>query len=128
MPYFIILPAYVVLLAALVVAATAARLVPSLRSTSGYIVGGTVGTLPGFIVSNVIVTLAGLLPVFAAQKVTLPEWVHQAGAFLAVAILFIGPFVASAAGVVLGFIAGVYFVFRRRRRNEPPNPSLDPTA
>ena len=116
MPYFIILPVYALLLAFLAAASVVARCVESWRPASGYIVGGTVGTLPGFIVANVVVTLAGLLPVLVAQHFTPPQWLQQAGAVVVAAILLIGPFVASAIGVVLGFAAGVFFVFRRRRR------------
>ena len=115
MPYFIILPVYVLLLVALVVAAIITRFVPRLQPASAYIVGGAVGTLPAFLVANILVTIAGLLPVWAAQKMELPQWLHDATRLFVAAALLIGPFVASAIGVFLGFAAGVYFVFRRRR-------------
>lgn len=63
-----------------------------------------------------ILTLAGLLPVLVEQDFTPPQWLQQAGAVVVAAILLIGPFIASAIGVVLGFAAGLLFVFRRRRR------------
>lgn len=116
MPYFIILPIFALLLVGLGIAAIVARCVESWRPASGYIVGGAGGTLLGFIVVNVIVTLAGLLPVLVAQHFTLPQWLQQAGAVVVAAILLIGPFVASAIGIVFGFAAGVCFVFGRRRR------------
>ena len=115
MPYFIILPVYVLLLVALIVAAIVTRFVPQLQPASAYIVGGTVGTLPAFVVANILVTLAGLLPVWAAQKMELPQRLHDATKFFVAAVLLVGPFVASAIGVFLGFALGVYFVFRRRR-------------
>lgn len=116
MPYFFILPVYAVLLVFLLIAAVVARCVEGWRPASGYIIGGTVGTLPGFIVANVIVTLVGILPVLVAQHLTLPEWLQKAGAVIVAAILLAGPFIASAIGVILGFVAGIFFVFRRRRR------------
>ena len=116
MPYFIILPAYVALLLFLIVAAVVTRCVASWRAASGYIVGGTVGTLPGFIIANVIVTLAGILPVLLTQKISPPPWLQQVVAIIVGFILILGPFVASAIGVALGFAAGAFFVFRRRRR------------
>ncbi len=115
MPYFIVLPVYVLFFLLLVIAAGVARCVEAWRPASGYLVGGTVGTLLGFIVANVGVTLAGLLPILVAQHFTPPQWLQQAGAVVVVVILMVGPFLASAIGVVLGFAAGVFFVFRRRR-------------
>lgn len=117
MPYFIILPVYALLLVFLAIAAIVARCVESWRPACGYIVGGTVGTLPGFIVANIVITVAGLLPVLMAEHFTLPQWAQQTGALVAAVLLFIGPFAASALGVVLGFAAGVFFVFRRRNKH-----------
>ena len=127
MPYFIILPIYALLLAFLVIAAIFARYVESWRPASGYLVGGTVGSFLGFIVANLIVTLAGVLPVLVARHLTPPQWLQQAGAVVVAAILLVGPFVASAMGVILGFAAGVFFVFRRRRRRAA-NLQIEPRA
>ena len=118
MPYFIIIPAYLLLLIVLIVTAIIVRFVPRLQPASGYILGATVGTLPGFIAANLIVTLAGLLPVMVAQKVSPPQWLHNAVTVLVAAALLVGPFVASAIGTIVGCAAGVYFVFKRRRRND----------
>lgn len=117
MPYFIILPAYVLLICGLSIAAVATRFVPQARPASGYIVGGTLGTIPGFILANVIVISAGLLPAWASQKVTLPQWLESAMAIFAGAVLLLGPFAASAVGVFVGFALGEFIVFRRRRRH-----------
>lgn len=116
MPYFIILPVYALLLAFLAIAAFVARSVESWRPASGYIVAGTVGTLPGFMVANVVVMLAGFSPVLMAQHFAPPQWLQQASVIVAAAILLVGPFVASTIGIALGFAAGVFFVFIRRRR------------
>jgi len=119
MPYFIILPVYVLLLVALIVAAIVTRFVPQSQPASAYIVGGTVGTLPAFLVANILVTLAALLPVWAAQKLELPQGLHDATKIFGAAVLLIGPFVASALGVFFGFAVGVYFIFRRRKSYTP---------
>jgi hypothetical protein len=55
MMYFIILPIYMLLLLVLLIAALVARNIESLRPASGYIVGATVGSLPGFIIVNLII-------------------------------------------------------------------------
>ncbi|MEI8044676.1 MAG: hypothetical protein WCL11_24915 [Verrucomicrobiota bacterium] len=117
MPYFIILPVYALLICGLSIAAVATRFVPKVRPASGYIVGGILGMIPGFILANVIVTLAGLLPVWASQKVTLPQWLESAMKIFVAAVLLLGPFAASAVGVLVGFALGALIVFRRRRRH-----------
>ncbi|SRR6266403_236600 len=115
MPYFFILPAYAALLVGLVGAAVIARFVPRFRPASGYIIGGAAGTLAGFIIINVIVFLAGMAPVWLAPKITLPDSLHQITKFFVAFTLLIGPFIASGVGVLGGFAAGLYFVYRRNR-------------
>jgi hypothetical protein len=116
MPYFFILPAYVALFLALVVVAVIARFVPRLRIASGYIVAGAIGTLIGFLLVNIIVWLAGLSPVWLSQRFTFPPWLENASKFFVAVTLIIGPFIGSAIGVLAGFAAGFYFVYRRRRQ------------
>ena len=114
MPYFFILPAYALLLLGLVAVAIITRFVPRFRTASGYFVGGAVGTLIGFAVINVIVWLVGLTPVWLSQKFTFPGWLQQASKFFVAAALLVGPFIGSAVGVLFGFAAGFYYVYRRR--------------
>ena len=115
MPYFFILPAYIALLIGLIGAAIVARFVPRFQPMSGYIVGGAIGTLIGFIIINILVVNAGVAPAWLAQKFTFPDWLQQVSRYFVAAALLIGPFIGSAIGVVVGFAAGLYFVYRRRR-------------
>jgi len=115
MPYFLILPAYITLLVALVGIAVIARFVPRLRPASGYFIGGAIGTLIGFLIINAIVILVGIAPVWLAQKFTFPNWLQPVIKVFVVATLFVGPFVGSAIGILLGFAYGIYLVFKRRR-------------
>jgi hypothetical protein len=73
-----------------------------------------VGTLIGFIIINVFVWIVGLFPMWLNQMVTLPDWLRYVSQFFVAGTLFIGPFIGSAIGVLLGFGAGLYFVYRRR--------------
>ena len=114
MPYFFILPAYIVLLIGLIGAAVVARFVPRFQSASGYLFAGAVGTVLGFVIINVLVWIVGLFPAWVNQKVSLPEWLQHASMYFVAAALLIGPFIGSVIGVLLGFAAGLYFVYRRR--------------
>ena len=71
MPHFIILPLYALLLLGLIVVAIMARSVPRASGASGYLMAGAVGTVPGFLVANVLNAVAGLLPVWADQRIAM---------------------------------------------------------
>lgn len=115
MPYFFILPCYGLLLVALAAGAVVAWCVAEWRPASGVIVGGMVGSFGGFVVANVIVTGIGLMPAMVGSHFAPPEWVRQVAGIFAAVLLLLGPFVASAIGVAVGFAAGVGVVLRRRR-------------
>ncbi len=70
-------------------------------------IGGGIGSVPGFIVANGIVTLAGVLPALVAERCALPEWLRQVCQIFAGVTLMLGPFAASAAGVGVGFLGRV---------------------
>jgi hypothetical protein len=116
MPYFFILPAYLVLLFGLTGLAVAARFMPRFRPFSGCIFGGAAGSLIGFLLFNALVIVLGVAPAWLAEKFTFPDWLQTASKYFVAAALLIGPFIGSAIGVLLGFAAGFFVVLRRRRR------------
>lgn len=118
MPYFFILPAYIALALALIVLGMVVRYIPRWQFASVYLLSGALGTLPGFLIANVIVMLAGVIPVILSEKITLPHLLQQIGGFVVAGILLIGPFIASAVGIAGGFFSGVYIVFRKRSKND----------
>jgi hypothetical protein len=122
MPYFFILPAYVVLLLGLSLAAIVSHVVREWRPARGYIVAGTIGTFLGIVLANVFVTILGVLPFLFARLTALPEPLRKGARIVGLGILMIGPFIASVAGVLLGFGAGMYFTYRRRAKSEPNKP------
>jgi hypothetical protein len=115
MPYFFILPAYLVLLLILSLIAGLVRLLPRLRWASGYLAGGIIGTIPGFIGANILVTISAFLPVWVSQKASFSQGVVETARIFTFAVLFIGPFLASVIGTGFGFAAGLFFVMVRRR-------------
>ena len=116
MPYFFIVPAYAVLLVGLGLAAFLTRLTPQFRWVGGYLIGGGIGTLPGFVMANGIVTIAGIVPALVAERWALPECVRHVCGMFAGMTLMLGPFAASAAGIGVGFLAGCWIVWRARRK------------
>lgn len=116
MPYFFIVPAYLLLLLVLGIAAVVLRSGANPGRASGYIVAGLMGTVPGIIAANVLVTLAGVLPLWIAEQVSPPDAVRQVLSAICIACLFIGPFVASVIGVIAGFLCGILVAWKRTRR------------
>lgn len=112
MPYFFIIPAYLILLLVLGIAAVVLRGGGDGGRASVSIVSGMAGTLPGIVVANVAVTVAGVAPLWLSGQVSAPEWMRQVLSVFAVVCLFIGPFVASALGVIAGFLGGWWLVRR----------------
>ena len=116
MPYFLILPAYAIFLVALIIIAIVARFTERFKSASQYIFAGAFGTLIGFLIANIFLWIIGLFPVWLNQNIPFPDWLQRIGKFFTAATLLLGPFIASAAGILLGLVFGVYFVHRRRRK------------
>jgi hypothetical protein len=100
---------------ALVCAAIVAHFVPRFRQASGYILAGAVGTLFGFVIINVFVWIVGLFPAWLNQNVSLSDSLRYILQLFVAVTLLIGPFIGSAIGVLLGFAAGIYFTYKRRR-------------
>lgn len=118
MPYFFILPAYFILLLGLVGMAGVARFVPRFKPASRYIIGGTIGTLIGFIIVNIIILVAGVAPAWLARKFTFPDWLQQFSKYFVAATLLIGPFIGSGVGILIGFTVGFFYIYRRRRHDD----------
>ena len=118
MPYFFILPVYLLLLLFLGIAALVTHLTPQWRSASRYFVAGALGTIPGFIVANLLATLAAIIPAWIAGHFALPEIVASICTIVTFASLLLGPFAASAMGIILGGFAGCLLVSRQRGARE----------
>lgn len=110
MPYFFILPVYVLVLLGLLALALVARFVPRLRDYSSYIALGAIGTIPGFIVGNAllwgcIVALAVILK----KPLDHVDGALRAGASIGFALgIVVGIVVANIGGCVVGFLSGIW--------------------
>ena len=116
MPYYFILPAFMALIIILLLMAIVFMFIPRFRPLSKYIFSGTAGSFIGFIIFNVAIWICIWLMMRFEENINLPSWLnHIYGLFMA-GTLFIGPFVVSAIGVIIGFISGLYFIYRKSVR------------
>ena len=122
----VILSVYAALLVTLIIAAVITTRIPGWQPVTRYLIAGTVGTLLGFVVANGCVVLAGVGPILLAGHYTLPQWLNYTGAVIVAGILFLGPILASVIGVILGFAAGIYYVFKRRNKTPPSAAQITP--
>jgi len=116
MPYFIILPTFLILFLLMVSAAITARFVPRWRLASGYLMGGTLGAVLGFLLANVALFFVTYLSLKMDSELSLPEFVRPVVVLVIAAMLFLGPFVVSVGGVLMGFAVGFIIVLWRRSR------------
>jgi hypothetical protein len=117
MPYFFIVPAYALLLLVLAITAIVMYSSPQTRPAAGYIVGGTIGSLVGFLVSIVVLAVVCVVFILLAGLLSSSgQWVQTASAVGLAGVIFVGPFILSAAGILAGFACGALFVLRRRMK------------
>ena len=121
MPYFLLVPAYVLLLVGLLVLALCAWCVPETRRLSSYVACGALGTIPAFLAGNVLYFLLGL-GVVRVTLLALPDGVEgpvaAGGLVLLLLGLGVGLLLVNVASVVAGFAGGVgvRLLFARRAR------------
>ncbi len=132
MPYFLILPLYLVYVVLLLIAGLACLLTSRLRNLASYPFVAALGSVPGFLASVVIYygalfLFAVLVSVFFQGQVPAPTWpVPSEGpaeaayrwfsGVLLAAIIFVTPFLLSGVGVLGGSIIGVLMAWRIKRR------------
>ena len=116
MLYFFIFPVFIGLLIILILATIVTRLVPAWSRVSPYLFSGTIGFAVGFIIANVLNFLVGLASGLVLKDQNVPETIRQIINFISAIILFLGPVPASIIGAVLGFVLGILFIYKRRRR------------
>ena len=118
MPYFFILPIFVLWLVGLIVGAVAVRYSASLRPLSAYLFAVAIGSIPGFLLGNIVLFIGALGVAKLLALISLPRILQPLQTLTATATIFIGPFVASAIGGLIGSLLGIIAVwlFRRRRQ------------
>lgn len=126
MPYFFILPIYLGLFFLFLMIGVVLLFIPRLRKFSGYILSGTVGTFPGFVLLNILFWIV-LVGIAALIKVSVGDLLdHEVvGASLGLGlILFIvvGLSLANIIGCSGGFLAGmwIYRFIQKRRAGKTP--------
>ena len=110
MPYFLLLPLYTLFFVGLIVAGGVLMLVPKLRPFAVYVFGAVLGSLPGFLLANMVLALVTILIV----DLPVPKPAQTVQGLFVAAMVFIGPFIVSGVGVLLGSLAGIALVRRRK--------------
>ena len=114
--YLFVVPVYLLVLAAAVVAGVICLFIPNARHASAYFFAGAVGSVPGMIIANAILIL--VVVVLARNAGSYPEGARISAGAVVEAGAILGPFVVSAVGAALG--AGVAcFIVRSARKRAP---------
>ncbi len=111
MPYFFILPAYILFLGILLIAGTTLVFVQKYRHTSAYFFAAAIGSIPGFIL------LLVLLTIYSVLALEIPDYneTETLRAILTGLLIFIAPFFVSGIGICGGAILGIRIVRKRRK-------------
>ncbi|MGF1678624.1 MAG: hypothetical protein ACFCUX_05450 [Candidatus Methylacidiphilales bacterium] len=112
MPYFLIVPIYLLLVAAWIGLGFICWLVPRTRSLSGWIWSGTAGSLPGWLVANflfwLILVLVFLLLKAPLESLNPSDGLSAAFGGMALIAVVVGLALTNVLGCVLGFIGGCF--------------------
>ncbi|QIL77194.1 hypothetical protein [Hymenobacter sp. HDW8] len=115
MPYFFILSIFVLWLVGLLVGAVIVRYSARLRPLSTYLIAVAIGSVPGFLLGNVALLVGALGVAKLLTLFSLPRILQPLQTLGAAATIFIGPFIASAIGILLGAFLGIVVAWRRQR-------------
>lgn len=111
MSYFFILPVFGALLLGLLATGVALRFT-RLKAAAPYVFGAAAGAAPGFARANAL-----LVPLLhGVRRIPGGQNAQTFKAVLLAAVVFIGPFAASAIGVAVGVAVGMFAAWRVTRR------------
>ena len=108
MPYFFVLPAFVVYVLAMGLAIAVASVYQPLRHLRGYIVSVLGWSSLGFVVATIVYAVI-LVFTMAAVDRFVPGMRSMIGGIALAVVIFIGPFVAAVAGL----LGGAFVAIRR---------------
>lgn len=116
MPYFFILPGFVLYVLAMTGLLALTWLHEPFASLRPYVQSVLVWSSAGFITVSVVYGLVSIGLVVAFSRL-LDGPLSAIGAFVMVGLLFVGPFVAGGAGLLGGAVVGLWRMRRRTRRS-----------
>lgn len=107
MLYFLILPIYLIFLAIIICAVSISR--PYMKNLSNYGAGAAIGSIPGFIIANILLWVVTVLLI----QFHLPDWLQTVQKVCVAGLAIIGPLPVSIIGIITGSFAGACIVHRR---------------
>jgi ABC-type antimicrobial peptide transport system permease subunit len=120
MPYFFIFPVYVGLVSLGILAGLVLLFFQRTRSLSGYVFSGTAGTLPGFIIGNLLfwVLFIGVLRLLKGPIDRLPDtdFVRSLGGRILILMMIGGLALANILGCGIGFFSGCWIYRKIKKR------------
>jgi hypothetical protein len=126
MPYFFICPIYVGLVGLGILGGIVLLFFQRTRPLSGYVLSGTAGTLPGFIIGNLLfwVLFIGVLRLFKGPIDRLPDsnFIRTLGGGILILIIIGGRALANILGCGFGFFSGCWIY--RKIKNKKLNISV----
>lgn len=112
MLYFLILPIYLIFLAVTICAVSISR--PYMKNLSSYGAGAAIGSIPGFIIANILLWVVTVLLI----QFHLPEWMQTVQKICIASLAIIGPLPVSVIGIISGSFVGTCIVYRRIKLHE----------
>ena len=120
MPYFIICPIYALLVVGFMLLSLVLLFIKRLRHWSSYVALGTLGTIPGFVIGNVLfwLVLFGVASLIQKPMQQISSSVLDGVAAVGVVLFFVGGLaLANIGGCAAGFLGGVWLRSKFRRKN-----------
>jgi len=123
MPYFSLCPVYIGLVGLGILGGIVLLFFQRIRPLSGYVLSGTAGTLPGFIIGNLLfwVLFIGVFRLFKGPVDRLPDsdFIRTLGGGILILFIIGGLALANILGCGFGFFSGcwIYRMIKKRKSN-----------
>ena len=121
MPYFVICPIYAVLVVGGLILGLGLLCFARLRRYAGFILCGTAGTFPGFLIGNLLFWVAfiglALLLKIPVDRFGDSDFIKVIGGWFLIVVMIGGLAIANILGCGLGFLFGCWLFAKNKKRS-----------